>query len=640
MNKLVKMTSIYEKLKAENEALISELIRIMDTKYGSIVPITRENVIVNVSALISQAEAYEENEAKFNQYRDILANINGLEERVESMRPAVNGGWNQVRVALLGLFRELDGIQTSLAYMIGPSPEDETGQQLACAEWLLKNAGPYRGYSSPEAFVEAVKKLKNYADIAHMSRSEYAKMREEAERLRKENELKMPYFDQMQEKVKDMHEQKAALDALSHTVAKQLEQLKTDVGLFSLDSGFLRALRAIPSKYEEGKEAIKIMTKIINNQPALAETVELAGKICGRRVDIEEAVKIFTEADNVRALDVYQTMQKIETIQAATSDHDPDLEFRRSTVKAICPFRYYSESCPIHQPFMRTAITIPTLTDVPYYLFHKTPLTKNWDDSKADYALKNMRGDIVCILAFAGKQYNCYVPLKFSRGRIGALSRLLTTPNHSVLQKTFIPTMAVTSIVTGHSLTNETSKILRMSEASAREGIHRVNGVLVTADLYRRLERGLDAGSAVTANNDSKTINKSIFASSYEASFASQLDELNIAYTAQYRIGQKRYDFFIPDRRLLVEIDGEGHFADVFDLRANTVRNDTVKAKIAIRENYTLLRIHHESCGDPLPDLNGLQPGGYYMFGGPRDTWTCHINEADAVGIGWEILTS
>ena len=41
------MTSIYEKLKAENEALISELIRIMDTKYGSIVPITRENVIVN-----------------------------------------------------------------------------------------------------------------------------------------------------------------------------------------------------------------------------------------------------------------------------------------------------------------------------------------------------------------------------------------------------------------------------------------------------------------------------------------------------------------------------------------------------------------------------------------------------------------
>jgi very-short-patch-repair endonuclease len=167
-----------------------------------------------------------------------------------------------------------------------------------------------------------------------------------------------------------------------------------------------------------------------------------------------------------------------------------------------------------------------------------------------------------------------------------------------------------------------------MSKDDAAKGIYRVNGVLITGVLYAHLEAGLKAPLTAADVDASKRVNSREFASSYEGAVAAQLDEVGLVYEAQHRIGRRRYDFFVPSLNLLLEVDGEGHFGDVFDKCENTVYNDTVKAVDAINLGYGLLRIHHEYASRTLPDLSTLEGGTYYMFGGPSGAWTRHVDGA------------
>ena len=66
----------------------------------------------------------------------------------------------------------------------------------------------------------------------------------------------------------------------------------------------------------------------------------------------------------------------------------------------------------------------------------------------------------------------------------------------------------------------------------------------------------------------------------------------------EYAIGNKRYDFFLPEYNLLIERDGEQHYRDV-DLFSGgdknylnkQKKNDKLKTKLAKKEGFKIARI-------------------------------------------------
>lgn len=96
------------------------------------------------------------------------------------------------------------------------------------------------------------------------------------------------------------------------------------------------------------------------------------------------------------------------------------------------------------------------------------------------------------------------------------------------------------------------------------------------------------------------------FDSKLEARFASILKNVGIYWISQYRIKNKYYDFFLPEYKLLVEIDGDyihtnnkvGHFINS-RFKKKIFRNDALKNLIAEYSGFELLRIWET-------DLNNL----------------------------------
>jgi hypothetical protein len=57
----------------------------------------------------------------------------------------------------------------------------------------------------------------------------------------------------------------------------------------------------------------------------------------------------------------------------------------------------------------------------------------------------------------------------------------------------------------------------------------------------------------------------------------------------------KRFDFYLPDYRLLIELDGEAHFQDIEYWKSfviDCVQNDCVKMNLAIKNRYSVIRIY------------------------------------------------
>jgi very-short-patch-repair endonuclease len=78
-----------------------------------------------------------------------------------------------------------------------------------------------------------------------------------------------------------------------------------------------------------------------------------------------------------------------------------------------------------------------------------------------------------------------------------------------------------------------------------------------------------------------------------EARFETYLVEHQLAYTFQYFLDGKYYDFFLPDFNLLVEVDGE-----YWHRLSPAIKNDIEKHVIARDQGIRLLRIT-EKCWKP-----------------------------------------
>ena len=83
----------------------------------------------------------------------------------------------------------------------------------------------------------------------------------------------------------------------------------------------------------------------------------------------------------------------------------------------------------------------------------------------------------------------------------------------------------------------------------------------------------------------------------HEGRIARYLMKSDIVYR-EYAIGNKRYDFFLPEYNLLIERDGEQHYRDVDlfsggdkDYLNKQKKNDKLKTKLAKKEGFKIARI-------------------------------------------------
>ena len=81
-----------------------------------------------------------------------------------------------------------------------------------------------------------------------------------------------------------------------------------------------------------------------------------------------------------------------------------------------------------------------------------------------------------------------------------------------------------------------------------------------------------------------------------EGELAIILSELGIVHR-QFKINNKRYDFFLPQYNIIIERDGEQHYRGFFEDNRKTfsldyqIENDRVKTELAERHGYKLYRI-------------------------------------------------
>jgi very-short-patch-repair endonuclease len=82
-----------------------------------------------------------------------------------------------------------------------------------------------------------------------------------------------------------------------------------------------------------------------------------------------------------------------------------------------------------------------------------------------------------------------------------------------------------------------------------------------------------------------------------ERSFATLLEELNIEYETQKIVGGKIYDFFIPSKNMLLEVDGiywhskNKELKDMSPMQKKTFYNDIKKNVIAKNNGYEIERV-------------------------------------------------
>lgn len=89
-----------------------------------------------------------------------------------------------------------------------------------------------------------------------------------------------------------------------------------------------------------------------------------------------------------------------------------------------------------------------------------------------------------------------------------------------------------------------------------------------------------------------------------ERLFEQLLNEIEIQFEDQKIIGGKIYDYFIPDKNTLIEIDGDYWHAkdltleEMNSVQVKTTRNDRIKDSIAKSGGYDLVRIWEEDLND------------------------------------------
>lgn len=86
--------------------------------------------------------------------------------------------------------------------------------------------------------------------------------------------------------------------------------------------------------------------------------------------------------------------------------------------------------------------------------------------------------------------------------------------------------------------------------------------------------------------------------SKVEDNFAKYLEELGIKYERQFKLNSRRYDFYLPKFKLLIEIDGNFfhcnpkiYSAPIYDIQKVAIANDKLKNDIASKSGYRLVRV-------------------------------------------------
>ena len=88
------------------------------------------------------------------------------------------------------------------------------------------------------------------------------------------------------------------------------------------------------------------------------------------------------------------------------------------------------------------------------------------------------------------------------------------------------------------------------------------------------------------------------FDSKTEKKFSLLLNKANIRWINQYRLGRKKYDFFLIDYKIIIEVDGDywhsnsktEHFIDAH-FKKKIIKNDALKNIIAEQAGFKLIRI-------------------------------------------------
>jgi very-short-patch-repair endonuclease len=100
------------------------------------------------------------------------------------------------------------------------------------------------------------------------------------------------------------------------------------------------------------------------------------------------------------------------------------------------------------------------------------------------------------------------------------------------------------------------------------------------------------------------------FGSKLEKNFANICDEANIEWVMQYKLKNKRYDFFFPKYKILVEIDGNyihSNEAEGFRIdkpfKKKIFKNDAFKNIIAKSLGFKILRIWETELNNLTPKL-------------------------------------
>lgn len=98
--------------------------------------------------------------------------------------------------------------------------------------------------------------------------------------------------------------------------------------------------------------------------------------------------------------------------------------------------------------------------------------------------------------------------------------------------------------------------------------------------------------------------------SKLEKYFTGLLDDLGIKYEPQYPVKGYLYDFFIINKNVLIEVDGDWfHFNEKIHkqitspIQENTIKNDKIKNQIAKDEGYILIRFWENEINNDLENV-------------------------------------
>jgi very-short-patch-repair endonuclease len=95
------------------------------------------------------------------------------------------------------------------------------------------------------------------------------------------------------------------------------------------------------------------------------------------------------------------------------------------------------------------------------------------------------------------------------------------------------------------------------------------------------------------------------------------LKEINVNFTRQYKIGivRKFYDFYFPDHKLIIEVDGPQHFQQVSNWGnpEETLENDIKKMKTALVNGISVIRIYQPDIWSDKIDWKKFIKENLYM---------------------------